>query len=188
MRPQPEQLAAEIEKTRADLSATLDAIAEKVSPKRVAKRGTKRVSEAVRGTAASAREAVRPAGAVRAGGAVRTAVVVPRDGVPPEADGEPNLALAAAATGATTTVLGSPVHDPAGADGPGAPRHLKQAAADRLVHLKQSVAKQSLSGGRGRSLSEPGSSSATLTTPLAIGAVVAAGVGLLLLLRRRRCR
>ena len=40
----PDQLAAEIEKTRDDLAETLDAIAEKVSPKRVAKRTTKKAA------------------------------------------------------------------------------------------------------------------------------------------------
>jgi len=54
----PEQLAADIEKTREELAETLDAIAEKVSPKRVAKRTTKKVTDAVKDTATSAKEKV----------------------------------------------------------------------------------------------------------------------------------
>lgn len=43
----PEVLAAQIERTREDLAETLDAIAEKVSPKRVADRTRKKVAVAV---------------------------------------------------------------------------------------------------------------------------------------------
>lgn len=58
----PEVLAAEIERTREDLAQTLDAIADKVSPKRVADRTRKKVADAV----AVAREAlVEQAGAAR---------------------------------------------------------------------------------------------------------------------------
>jgi hypothetical protein len=55
----PEALAAEIERTREDLAETLDAIAEKVSPKRVAKRTTKKVTSAVKETAHDAATAVK---------------------------------------------------------------------------------------------------------------------------------
>jgi hypothetical protein len=55
----PEQLAADIERTREDLAETLDAIADKVSPKRVAKRTTKKVTNAVKDTAHDAAEAVK---------------------------------------------------------------------------------------------------------------------------------
>jgi hypothetical protein len=58
-KPDPEALAAEIEKTREDLADTLDAIAEKVSPKRVAKRTTKKVTSAVKDTAHDAASAVK---------------------------------------------------------------------------------------------------------------------------------
>ncbi|MCU1693080.1 MAG: hypothetical protein JWM64_2171 [Frankiales bacterium] len=58
----PAVLAAEIEKTREDLAETLDAIAEKVSPKRVAGRTKKKVADAV----TSAKETVvEQAGAAR---------------------------------------------------------------------------------------------------------------------------
>jgi hypothetical protein len=58
-KPDPEQLAADIERTREELAETLDAIAEKVSPKRVAKRTTKKVTDAVKDTAHDAAEAVK---------------------------------------------------------------------------------------------------------------------------------
>lgn len=51
----PAVLAAEIEQTRAELAGTLDAIAEKVSPKRVAKRTKQKVADSVREGAASAK-------------------------------------------------------------------------------------------------------------------------------------
>jgi len=54
----PAALAAEIEKTREDLAGTLDAIAEKVSPKRVAKRTSKKVAASVKEGAAAAKESV----------------------------------------------------------------------------------------------------------------------------------
>jgi len=56
--PTSEELVAEIEKTREDLASTLDEIAEKVSPKRVAKRTGKKVADQVKETAASAKDAV----------------------------------------------------------------------------------------------------------------------------------
>ena len=55
---EPAALAAEIERTREELASTLDAIADKVSPKRVAKRSTKKVADSVKETAAHAKESV----------------------------------------------------------------------------------------------------------------------------------
>lgn len=55
----PESLAADIERTREDLSVTLDAIAEKVSPKRVASRTGKKVTAAVKDSAQGAAESVK---------------------------------------------------------------------------------------------------------------------------------
>jgi len=54
----PERIVADIERTREELAETLDAIAEKVSPKRVAKRTTKKVADAVKETAHDAKEKV----------------------------------------------------------------------------------------------------------------------------------
>ena len=66
----PAALAAEIEKTREDLAGTLDAIADKVSPKRVAKRTSKKVAASVKEGASAAKESVVE-GAAAAKGAVR---------------------------------------------------------------------------------------------------------------------
>ncbi len=64
----PDQLVADIERTREELAGTLDAIAEKVSPKRVAARTGKKVATAVKEGAASAKDSVKEgAGAVAAG-------------------------------------------------------------------------------------------------------------------------
>ncbi|MCA1711538.1 MAG: DUF3618 domain-containing protein [Actinobacteria bacterium] len=57
--PDTEAMAADIEKTREELAETLDAIADKVSPKRVAKRTTKKVGNAVKETASDAAQAVK---------------------------------------------------------------------------------------------------------------------------------
>ena len=64
--PDPEVLAQEIEQTREELAETLDAIADKVSPKKVAGRTKKAAKdgaadavEAVKGTASSAAESVK---------------------------------------------------------------------------------------------------------------------------------
>jgi hypothetical protein len=52
----PAVLAAEIERTREELAATLDAIADRVSPKRVAKRTTRKVAEVAHEAAASVKD------------------------------------------------------------------------------------------------------------------------------------
>ncbi len=54
----PDVLAAEIERTREDLAETLDEIADRVSPKRVASRGKQKLSETVREKTAVAKEVV----------------------------------------------------------------------------------------------------------------------------------
>lgn len=55
----PDAMVAEIERTREELAETLDAIADKVSPKRVAKRTTKKVATAVKDTAHDAAASVK---------------------------------------------------------------------------------------------------------------------------------
>src|SRR5687768_8043276 len=55
----PEVLAGEIEKTREELAETLDAIADKVSPKKAAARTKKKVGDAVKGGASDAVDAVK---------------------------------------------------------------------------------------------------------------------------------
>ena len=66
----PAAMAAEIERTREDLAGTLDAIADRVSPKRVAKRTGKKVAATVKESAAAAKESVME-GAAAAKEAVR---------------------------------------------------------------------------------------------------------------------
>ena len=55
----PDALAADIDRTREELAETLDAIADKVSPKRVAKRTTKKVGDSVKEGAGKAEEALK---------------------------------------------------------------------------------------------------------------------------------
>lgn len=54
--PDPDVIVAQIERTREDLAETLDAIVDRVSPKRVADRSKTKIRETVRSTAASARQ------------------------------------------------------------------------------------------------------------------------------------
>lgn len=80
----PEVLAEEIEKTREELAETLDAIAEKVSPKRVTARTRKKVGEAASGAVDSVKEsAAHAADAVKGAAGKATA-----------ADAEPPLSVA----------------------------------------------------------------------------------------------
>jgi hypothetical protein len=69
----PEQIAADIERTREELAETLDAIAEKVSPKRVAKRTTKKVAAAVKDTAQDAAATVKDTASTAKGKVTGTA-------------------------------------------------------------------------------------------------------------------
>lgn len=55
----PEVLASEIEKTREDLAETLDAIADKVSPKRVTQRTKKKVTDAAKSSVHGAADTVK---------------------------------------------------------------------------------------------------------------------------------
>lgn len=57
--PDPAVLASEIERTREELAETLDAIAEKVSPKKAAARTKKKVAEAVKEGVHDAADAVK---------------------------------------------------------------------------------------------------------------------------------
>jgi len=60
----PEVLAAQIEATRDDLAETLDLIADKVSPKKVAARGRKQVTDTVKEKAALAKDVVTEKAAI----------------------------------------------------------------------------------------------------------------------------
>ncbi len=76
----PEALAADIERTRTELAETLDAIADKVSPKRVASRTGKKVGDSVKEAAGKAEAAVKT-GAHAAVESVKDAAEAVRDKV-----------------------------------------------------------------------------------------------------------
>lgn len=121
--PTPESLVAEIEQTRQDLAETVDAIADKVSPKRVAKRTTKKATDAVKDGAAAAKEMVTDAAetvaekatsaghaAAEAGEAVKATVrKAPSKKVPVETD----TAAASAPQASVTPTAVSPSPAPA---------------------------------------------------------------------------
>ena len=81
----PEVLAADIERTREELAQTLDAIADKVSPKRVARRTSKKLGESVKEGAGRAEEALKT-GAAAAVETVRDAAETVKEKVAPSAD------------------------------------------------------------------------------------------------------
>ena len=81
----PEVLAADIERTREELAQTLDAIADKVSPKRVARRTSKRLGESVKEGAGRAEEAFKT-GAAAAVETVRDAAETVKEKVAPSPD------------------------------------------------------------------------------------------------------
>ena len=90
----PAALAAEIEKTREDLAGTLDAIADRVSPKRVARRTSKKVAASVKESAAAAKESVVE-GAAAAKEAVRDLTGKASLSATPAVGSSPDLATVA---------------------------------------------------------------------------------------------
>ena len=90
----PAALAAEIEKTREDLAGTLDAIADRVSPKRVARRTSKKVAASVKEGAAAAKESVVE-GAAAAKEAVRDLTGKASLSATPAVGSSPDLATVA---------------------------------------------------------------------------------------------
>ena len=88
----PEVLAADIERTREELAQTLDAIADKVSPKRVARRTSKRLGESVKEGAGRAEEAFKT-GAAAAVETVRDAAETVKEKVAPSPDPVPTTGL-----------------------------------------------------------------------------------------------
>ena len=108
----PEVLAAQIEATRDDLAETLDAIADKVSPKKVAARSRKQVTDTVKEKAAQAKEVVaeKTASAKEAvaerrasSSTTETRVVAPASGHPVGADGIASTGSTYGVTGSSTT-------------------------------------------------------------------------------------
>ena len=106
----PEVLAADIQRTREELAQTLDAIADKVSPKRVARRTSKRLGESVKGGAGRAEEALKT-GAAAAVETVRDAAETVKEKVAPSPD-------PVSSAGALADATPAPVVAPAGAELP----------------------------------------------------------------------
>lgn len=175
--PTSEELVAEIEKTREDLASTLDEIAEKVSPKRVAKRTGKKVADQVKETAASAKDVVVETAATAKEAAADT-VDAARKKVGRAAD----PVLAPVAPAAPTSLAEALAEEPAAVPGLVPPTDLPPAAAVEVPALSTAWSGPtpvagSLSGGApaGRGLPVP--------APVLLGVAL---VGLALLLRRRR--
>lgn len=175
----PEVLAAEIEKTREELAETLDAIADKVSPKRVASRTKKKVGDAVKDGAEGAAATVKAgtsqlkeavsAKAETATEAVKEKAAVAKDKVTPSG-GDEGLGEALEGVGqdpGAAAALAAPtpaVTTPAGSPGPSSLRAVPPPPAPAT------------------------SSPLPLGPPAAVGALAAALVALLLLRRRRSAR
>lgn len=176
--PDTEALAGEIERTREELAETLDAIAEKVSPKKVAARTKKKVGDAVKDGVHDAAEAVKgtasdAADAAKDGVAAVKAKVGGEGGAPRS----PLTPPTSVETGAATPVGGTvPL---SGAEVPFEPAPTPGALADSAVIAVEPAG------------SEPPSYPSTLPPAVPSRAPVFAGAGaallvLLLVLRRRR--
>ena len=175
--PTSEELVAEIEKTREDLASTLDEIAEKVSPKRVAKRTGKKVADQVKETAASAKDVVVETAATAKGVAADTVDAARKKGGR-AADPVP----APVAPAASTSLAEALAEEPAEVPGLVPATDLPPAAAVEVPALSTAWSGPtpvagSLSGGApaGRGLPVP--------APVLLGVVL---VVLALLVRRRR--
>lgn len=175
--PTSEELVAEIEKTREDLASTLDEIAEKVSPKRVAKRTGKKVADQVKETAASAKDVVVETAATAKGVAADT-VDAARKKVGRAAD----PVLAPVAPAASTSLAEALAEEPAEVPGLVPATDLPPAAAVEVPALSTAWSGPtpvagSLSGGA------PASRGLPVPAPVLLGVVL---VVLALLVRRRR--
>ena len=167
----PEQLVAEIERTREELAGTLDAIAEKVSPKRAAARTGKKLAaavsegaEAVKEGATTAKEAVKE-GAASAKEAVKEGAATAKDAL---ADKLPEAVAA---------------HLPGGSDHAASPVAGDSGPAATVPHPAASTTST------GYPAYEPGPvppTSSGNTRKLAAAGVVAVVLGVLVLRRRRR--
>jgi hypothetical protein len=106
----PEVLTAEIERTREELAETLDAIADKVSPKRVAGRTKKKVSDAVKDGAEGAAQTVKAGTA-----AVKEAAVGAKEAVEEKLAGTPDVGPGPVPASPVTAPLGgtAPTYPPA---------------------------------------------------------------------------
>lgn len=102
----PEVLASEIEKTREDLAETLDAIADKVSPKRVTQRTKKKVADTAKQGVHDAADTVKEK-AAGAGGTIKEAAEALKEKASGAGD-----SLREVAAGATDTPSSAPAGVP----------------------------------------------------------------------------
>lgn len=135
----PQEIAAQIERTREELAETFDAIADKVSPKRVADRTKRKVADGVRDGAE------KSAATVRAGAAqLKDAVVERKDALQDKVSGSGDSAEpATSGVGSPDGVGGRtapPLHAvPAGPDYPAGPRLGPPAVAGAAAALLVAV-------------------------------------------------
>jgi hypothetical protein len=128
--PDPEALAGDIERTREELAETLDAIAEKVSPKKVASRTRKKVGDAVKEGAHEATDAVKGT-AADAADAVKHGVAAAKAKVAAEDDSVRSPLEPAPTPGALADTTVTPV-EPSGAETPSYPATLPPVAPSRV--------------------------------------------------------
>ena len=188
--PTTDQLVEGIERTREDLASTLDEIADKVSPKRVAKRTSQKVAASVKETAASAKESVVESASSAKEAAADTVTAAKKRVGKTKAPAEPVVVLEAGPL-ATPTVGDTPpalaealAEEPAPVTGIVPPADLPPVAAVEVPTLGTSWSGPSPMAG---TLSSGGASRSSLPVPAPV--LAGAGVlGLLLVVRwwRRR--
>lgn len=178
----PDALVAGIEQTREDLAETLDAIVDKVSPKRVAKRTTKRVGDAAKEGVADAADTVKQTAASAKEGAAdaaATAKLSAKEGVSEAAESVKHSAAAATETvkDVAASVKGKLAPAP-GSDSAGL-RGGEPTAAELSTLPTSDFAPY-------RPVPPPGTGPSR--APMLAGAAAAAAVAVVLLLVRRRRR
>lgn len=171
--PDPEALAGDIERTREELAETLDAIAEKVSPKKAAARTKKKVGDAVKDGAHDAADAVKEA-ASDAADAVKSGVAAAKEKVAAE-----DHAVRSPLGPQTSVELGA-AEPVAGVQVPVEPAPTPGALADATVTGVEPV------GAESPSYPAPLPPAAPSRAPALAGAGAALLVLLLLMRRRRR--
>ena len=198
-----DQLVSDIEKTREELAVTIDAIVDRVSPKKVVERGKQQAREGlndatviVKEHASTAAEVVREKALV-AGEAVKTAAAQVKERVSGSADSEP---VRSPLTPATSVAIGSA--SPAGSEPSGTaelapsplPANTVSVDAGALPPPEPGAAGSLADGAErsGGSLRPTGAGTPTGSgavppvPPVYLGAGLAALAGLIALLSRRR--
>ena len=181
----PEVLVRQIEQTREDLAVTLDAIADKVSPKRVASRTKESVTETVKVKVAQAKE-VAAEKTAQAKQVVNEKTAQAKQAVEDRRSGgtDPNASSVRLDTTSTSTSTA----DATSSTAAGVDTTLPPVTGVEVPPLRPATGTARSSG----SLSPSSSSASGAGSPLAgvppqaLAGAGAAVVGLLLLLRRRR--